>query len=165
MTAIFQVQKVGERFTEVSREILREQFGTLEQGDYKVTIEPAKPKRYNGTRYKYYFGHVMATILDQAGDNFQILNPMTGETKRPANTTDMHECMKMMFNPVIIDQKTLKVRTAYINEHILSLCSKSMVYAAIEMKNGPTENSRPVKGGQRAGFRTDLQLLNALFAA
>lgn len=64
-----------------------------------------------------------------------------------------------------IDVNTLKVRTAYINEHILSLCSKSMVYAAVEMKNGPTDNSRPVKGGQRAGFRTDLQLLNALFAA
>jgi len=66
---------------------------------------------------------------------------------------------------VEIDQKTLKVRTAYINEHVIALCSKSMVYAAVEMKNGPTDNSRPVKGGQRAGFRTDLQLLNALFAA
>lgn len=128
MTAIFQVQKVGERFTEASREIMREQFGTLEQGDYKVTIEAAKPKRYNATRYKYYFGHVMATILDKAGDNFQILNPMTGETKRPANTTDLHECMKMMFNPVIIvtprgaynsaGTTTSLSDTEFINEYI-----------------------------------------------
>lgn len=35
----------------------------------------------------------------------------------------------------------------------------------INPENGVHDDTRPVEGGQRAGFRTDLQLLNALFAA
>lgn len=86
----------GTQFTGQSREILKEQFEALEQGRYKVVIE--KVGAYERpTRYKFYFGVVMAAILEKCADRFQIINPRTGETSPPRTTEDIHEIMKAMF--------------------------------------------------------------------
>ena len=91
----------GHQYTGQSRQIMAEQFGALEAGRYKVMIEKIgayeKP-----TRYKYYFGVVMAAILEKCSDRFQIIDPRTGETSPPRTTEDIHEVMKAMYNPVII---------------------------------------------------------------
>lgn len=91
----------GTQFTGQSREILKEQIEALEQGRYKVVIEKAGAYE-RPTRYKFYFGVVMAAILEKCADRFQIINPRTGETSPPRTTDDIHETMKAMFNPVMI---------------------------------------------------------------
>lgn len=101
MTAIFYVNKHATGFATQSTEVLREQFGALLEGQYKVTIEPAHGG-YSSTRYKYYFGHVLPCILEKCAKSFRMINPRTGEESNPRNTTDLHECLKMMFNPVTV---------------------------------------------------------------
>lgn len=102
MTRIFHITtNGGTQFTGQSREILKDQIEALGQGRYKVVIE--KVGAYERpTRYKFYFGVVMAAILEKCADRFQIINPRTGETSPPRTTEDIHEIMKAMFNPVMI---------------------------------------------------------------
>ena len=102
MTRIFHITtNGGYNYTGQSRGIMREQFGALEQGRYKVVIEKVgvyeKP-----TRYKFYFAVIMAAILEKCADRFQIINPRTAETSPPRTTEDVHEIMKAMYNPVIV---------------------------------------------------------------
>ena len=102
MTTIFHITKgEGHNYTGQSHEIMAEQFGTLPEGRYKVTIE--KVGAYERpTRYKWYFSVMMAEILSKCADRFQILNPRTGETSPPRTTEDVHEIMKAIYNPVTI---------------------------------------------------------------
>lgn len=102
MTSIFYITKHAAGFAAQSKEVLREQFVGLSEGQYKVTVEDAKEGRYTGTRYKYYFGHVLPCILEKCAKSFRMINPRTGEEANPHNTTDLHECLKMMFNPVTV---------------------------------------------------------------
>ena len=91
----------GHAYTGQSREIMAEQFSLLGQGRYRVVIE--KVGAYERpTRYKFYFGVVMAAILEKCADRFQIINPRTGETSPPRTTEDVHEIMKAIYNPVTI---------------------------------------------------------------
>lgn len=102
MICKFNIQKSETAFASHSREVMRDQFGALPEGEYTVTIEPAKEVRNTTSRYKYYFGHLLPAILDKCGKSFRMINPRTGEESTPRNTTDLHECIKMMFNPVTI---------------------------------------------------------------
>lgn len=102
MTRIFHITtNGGHAYTGQSRDIMREQFGALEAGRYKVAIEKVgayeKP-----SRYKFYFACVMTAILEKCASRFQIINPRTGETVAPSTTEDVHEIMKAMYNPVMI---------------------------------------------------------------
>lgn len=102
MTAIFYITKHATGFALQSTEVLREQFKGLAEGQYKVTIEAATEGRFTGTRYKYYFGHILPCILEKCSRSFRMINPRTGEESNPRNTSDLHECLKMMFNPVTV---------------------------------------------------------------
>lgn len=102
MTSIFYVTKTQTGFAPQSTQVLREQFGGLVEGQYKVTVEDAKEGRYTGSRYRYYFGHILPCILEKCAKSFRMINPRTGEESNPRNTTDLHECLKMMFNPVTV---------------------------------------------------------------
>jgi len=102
MTSIFYIRKANAALTGNSREILREQFGGLADGQYKITIQEAGTGYEKPTRYKYYFGVVLTAILEKCAGRFQVINPRTGETAPPRTTTDIHEIMKVVYNPVII---------------------------------------------------------------
>ena len=92
----------GGRFSEQSRAVMREQFLQLMPGDYTITIEPARNGKYTPTRYKYYFAAVMAAILEKCQDRFLITDHFTGEQHPPRTTTDIHEIMKLWYNPVTV---------------------------------------------------------------
>jgi hypothetical protein len=102
MTRIFHITtNGGHNYTGQTRDIMREQFGALEAGRHKVVIE--KVGAYEQpSRYKFYFGVIMAAILEECADRFQIINPRTAETSPPRTTEDVHEIMKAMYNPVMI---------------------------------------------------------------
>ena len=91
MTAIFYITKHATGFALQSTEVLREQFKGLVEGQYKVTIEAATEGRFTGTRYKYYFGHILPCILEKSSRSFRMINPRTGEEGNPRNTSDLHE--------------------------------------------------------------------------
>lgn len=100
---IFHITKnEGHNYTGQSREIMAEQFGGLPEGRYKVTVEEDKPGGYTATRYRFYFGVVLAAILEACRDMFQIIDHATGERKPLRNTTDLHEALKMMYNPISV---------------------------------------------------------------
>lgn len=102
MTSIFYVTKHATGFATQSTQILREQFGELPEGQYKVTVEAVTEGRYTTSRYRYYFGSVLPCVLEKCARSFRMINPRTGEESNPRNTTDLHECLKMMFNPVTV---------------------------------------------------------------
>lgn len=101
MSAKFTIETDGVTFTEKSRSALKEQFGALTIGRYDVLITPAKDK-YTPTRYKYYFDCALWQILNEAGRYYLIVNPSSGEQRTPANTTELHECMKAIYNPITL---------------------------------------------------------------
>ena len=91
----------GHEYTGQSRDIMRDQFGALEAGRYKVAVE--KVGAYETpTRYKYYFGVVLSAILDKCADRFSLIDPRTGETTPVRTTADIHEAMKSRYNPVMM---------------------------------------------------------------
>lgn len=100
MSAKFTIETDGVAFTGKSRKELKEQFGALTLGRYDVLITPAKG--YRPTRYKYYYDSVLWQILNEAGKHYLIVNPSTGEERNPVNTTELHECMKAIYNPVML---------------------------------------------------------------
>lgn len=101
MPAIFYITKNQTGLAAASKEVLRDQFGKLGEGQFKVTIEPVTTN-YTPTRYKYYFGHVLPCILEKCSRSFKMINYHTGEEANPRTTEDLHECLKMMFNPVTV---------------------------------------------------------------
>jgi len=75
------------------------QFACLPDGVYKLVLE-SKSDKYRGTRYKYYFGHLLQVIILTCGDKFQVLD---GDNFRPVrDTSEIHDALKMKYNPVII---------------------------------------------------------------
>ena len=103
MSAKFRIEKdESGKFTERSRKDHKEQMDALAPGTYEVSIIRAKEK-YSPTRYKYYFSSVLFQILHDAGRFYRIVNPSTGEEREPQNTTELHECMKAIYNPVILN--------------------------------------------------------------
>lgn len=68
-------------------------------GWLKITIEEVK-RGYTPTRYKFYFAHVLEVILHTCGRMFEI---MDGNEFRPVrSTTEIHECLKLKYNPVFV---------------------------------------------------------------
>lgn len=98
MTAKFQVQKRDGKMSQASKEIFAEQWAALPDGDLDVQMSEAKA--YRPTRYKWYFGHVLSEILNQAGHLLQITNTKTGEVRRMRNTTELHTFLKWKYNLV-----------------------------------------------------------------
>lgn len=101
-TKIFQITRTETDFSGASREIMKEQFRSLEAGQYKVTIEKVEHGKYTPTRYKYYFASVMAAILEKCQDKFSITDHFTGEEHPPRSTTDIHEIMKLLYNTITV---------------------------------------------------------------
>lgn len=66
---------------------------------------------------------------------------------------------------VFIDVVSGKVRTPCLNEIIRELCSKSISCAVLEIEEGSTFDSQPLRGGCADKYRTHLNALKLLFAA
>jgi hypothetical protein len=72
---------------------------SLPDGWHKIVSEQVR-RGYTSTRYKYYFGHVLQSILLTAGHHFKVLE---GDQWRPArDTNELHEFFKLRFNPAFI---------------------------------------------------------------
>ena len=102
MVAKFHIEKVNGAVSEKSRAVFKEQFFALSEGWHKITIEPSKTGKYTPTRYKYYFGHVLPVILEKSGARFLVVEHATGEQRQVRNTTELHEGLKFMYNPVTV---------------------------------------------------------------
>ena len=102
MSAKFQIEKDDAgKFTPESLHVHKEQMGLLAAGKkYDVLVTPAKG--YRPKRYAYYFDSVLWQILNEAGKHYLIVNPSTGEERNPVNTTELHQCMKAIYNPVML---------------------------------------------------------------
>ena len=71
----------------------------LTDGWHQVMIKEVR-RGYTNTRYKYYFAHVLETILMTCGHFFKV---MEGDTWRAARSTvEIHEFFKMKYNPAFI---------------------------------------------------------------
>ena len=101
MSAKFQIEKISGQFTQQSRAILKEQFDAMPDGIHDVLTTPSKVG-YNPKRYAFYFDSVLWQILNEAGRFYLIVNPNTGEQRTPRDTTELHECMKAIYNPVTL---------------------------------------------------------------
>lgn len=96
---IIHIEKVNGKLKPESADVYREAWNEMPDGWYKVIFE-AQKRGYTPTRYKYYFAHVLETILLTCGNRFEI---MDGETFRKArNTQEIHEALKMKYNPVLV---------------------------------------------------------------
>ena len=102
MSAKFQIEKDDTgKFTPESLRVHKEQMGLLPAGKkYDVLVTPAKG--YRPKRYSFYFDSVLWQILNDAGHHYEIVNPDTGEQRKPRNTTELHTCMKAIYNPVML---------------------------------------------------------------
>lgn len=94
------IEKGPERLTPQSRDVLLDAIRNLPQGGYQVVIEE-KNRAYTPTRYRYYFGCLVQTILLTCADRFKIVNA-AGEMRSPATTEEMHEVLKFYYNPVTV---------------------------------------------------------------
>lgn len=93
------IYKYDGAWTENSRRILADLFGKQGDGQYEVTL---KEVSYTKTRYKYYFDSLMREILDGGSRFYRIVNPATGEEREPRSTSELHVCMKAIYNPVVL---------------------------------------------------------------
>jgi len=70
-SAIFKIEKVNGKMTDISRQIFHDQYGNLKDGKYKTYFE-----RDNGyvvkTRYRYYFDCILTLALPRAAKVFYI---------------------------------------------------------------------------------------------
>lgn len=99
MTTIINFETIAGKVTPETRKDFAGAILSLSDGWHKATIEEVR-RGYTYTRYKYYFGHVLKTILLTVGKRFQILD---GDTWRPVrDTSEIHAGMKMKYNPVIM---------------------------------------------------------------
>lgn len=98
-TTVISFETIAGKVTDDTRKDFAEAILSLSDGWHKATIEDVR-RGYTSTRYKYYFGHVLQTILLTCGNRFQVLD---GDTFRPVrDTTEIHNGMKMKYNPVIM---------------------------------------------------------------
>ncbi len=77
---------------------MADQFGALGQGRYKVVIDKVGAYE-NPSRYKFYFSVVMTAILEKCGMMFTVISHRTGEQVAWSSTKDVHEYMKLRYNP------------------------------------------------------------------
>lgn len=85
-----------------SLQLFSEQWAKCPDGNYTITIEEGKIG-YTPTRYKYYFDCVLREILGQAGRFFRLTVPNTGEERPPNSTEELHEIMKLVYNPIQVE--------------------------------------------------------------
>lgn len=82
-----------------TREDLAGAVRSLPDGWYSATIRGIR-RGHTSTRYKYYFAHVVETILLTCSHHFQV---MEGDSFRPARSpAEIHEVLKLKYNPVMI---------------------------------------------------------------
>ena len=96
------IEKRTGKLTEQSRNVFKDWFESLGDGFHIVDSKPSEG-RYTPTRYKYYFAEVMTAILSQAGRFYRMVNPGTGEERLPRNTAELHDCMKAIYNPIVLN--------------------------------------------------------------
>lgn len=102
MSSRINIEKQSGRLTAQTKDELIEQIRALEDGPWTVDITPGK-RGYTPSRYKFYFSCVLWQILTTAGRFYRIVNPQTGEEREPRNTQELHECMKAIYNPVVLN--------------------------------------------------------------
>lgn len=83
-------------------------FLQLEEGNWLLTR--AKDKSYKKSRYKYYWGCVLLSAVNQFNQRslFQIENEETGE-QSPLTTDDLHIMFKQYFNPVLVRYEGFRI--------------------------------------------------------
>lgn len=102
MPAPFLITKLDTgKMSETSREIFREQFAALETGQYFVQFKPHKTARFTATRYKWWFDCVLGLALPKVRQHFGMADKH-GEVSYPATVEQLHEILKLIYNPVTI---------------------------------------------------------------
>ena len=97
MTTIVYIEKTGGKLTPSTRPELQTAFRDLPDGGYEVAFKPVK-RGYKPTRYKFYFAHVLPEILSRCARGYLVQD---GDELRPVRTTEeLHECLKLQYNPV-----------------------------------------------------------------
>lgn len=109
MSSRVHFEKSNGKLTQAAREILAEQFAALPDGWHTNDITPGR-RGYTPTRYRFYHDVILWCILTQAGRFYRITNPSTGEERIPRNTAELHECIKAIYNPVILITPNGKTR-------------------------------------------------------
>lgn len=89
------------KLSETSRAIFREQFDALEPGQYFVQFKPHKTARFTATRYKWWFDCVLGLALPKVRQHFGMADKH-GEVNYPATVEQLHEILKLIYNPVTI---------------------------------------------------------------
>jgi hypothetical protein len=108
----FLIQKTNGKLAEVSKEILREKFNILPDGQHLIEIQKSKSGSYNHpTRYKYYFDCVLGLALPVMSKKYLFVD-QHGEMRNPATVEELHYCIKVEKNPVkIISNRTGQMLT------------------------------------------------------
>ena len=97
------ILKTAGQLTESLKDSLRSVFKQLEGNKfYEITINEIG--NISKSRYKYYFGHIIATAVDWFNEHgiYQIKDLQTGETNKLDSDT-LHEVFKQKYNPEIIN--------------------------------------------------------------
>jgi hypothetical protein len=99
MTTAVTIEMHSGKVTGDTRKDFAEAVNSLPDGWHKVVIEPVR-RGYTATRYKYYFGHVLQTILLTCAHHFKVVD---GDNMRPArDTAEIHEVLKQRYNGIAI---------------------------------------------------------------
>lgn len=99
MTNVVYIEKQSGKATQETANQWTDAVKELPDGWYKITVEQVR-RGYTPTRYKFYFAHVLEVILHTCGRMFEI---MDGSEFRPVrNTQEIHECLKLKYNPVFV---------------------------------------------------------------
>ena len=98
---ILTLERTDTGWTDKSREYFTEVVKRLGAGAYEIQIK-SKSTAYRSTRYKYYFAHVLTVILITCAKHFQIFNEIVNEFEPVTNTAQIHEALKLKYNPVMV---------------------------------------------------------------
>ena len=99
MDTILQISIQSGRVDE-GRDLLRNTVLNAEDGQYVLTLK--KVGAFKATRYKYYFDCVMFYLLRDAAKFYRMIDHSTGEQYTPRTSEEMHQIMKVIYNPVTI---------------------------------------------------------------
>lgn len=98
-TTIVNIETKDGKVTQDTRQDFADAVTSLHDGWHKVVIQEVR-KGYTATRYKYYFAHVLQTILMTAGHHFKVMNG--NDIRNARNTDEIHDVLKLKYNPTII---------------------------------------------------------------
>ena len=93
------IETVSGKVVEPTRADLARAIKGLPDGFHDVVFKQVR-RGYTSTRYKYYFGHVLETILGTCAQFFQVFE--NDQARPTANTDEIHEVLKLKYNPVMV---------------------------------------------------------------